>query len=81
MIDEETKRYIDDAVRQIIGQFDVLPDAIKQRHIGEGVRFIRAGLAADRPTSGEKEGAFYYATDTFVLSGWTGSAWKTTTLA
>ena len=77
----EIKRLIQEELRGVIGQFDVLPDIVKQRHVGEGVRFIRSGTAANRPTSGEKAGAAWFATDTFVLSVWTGSAWKTTTLA
>jgi len=49
--------------------------------VGEGVRMVRAGLAADRPTSGEKDGAVFFATDTGVLSAWDGSAWLDTTLS
>lgn len=77
----EIKRLIADELRGVIGQFDVLPDIIKQRHVGEGIRFIRSGTAANRPTSGEKAGACWFATDTFVFSVWTGSAWKTVTLS
>ena len=67
-----------------VHQTMVMPDAIRQRHIGEGVRFIRSGLAADRPTSGEEPlqgSAAYFATDTGVLSIWDGDAWLTTTLS
>ncbi len=44
------------------------------------------GLAADRPdiTYLNQRGTsslLYFATDTFVLSAWTGVAWKTTTLS
>jgi len=65
---------------RVISQSSIFPDTIKQRHVGEGVRFIRAGLAASRPTSGEKAGAIYFATDTNVLSIWNGTAWTTHTI-
>lgn len=42
--------------------------------------FPRTGVAASRPSSGRFTGDMYFSTDTFVLSAWTGSAWKTTTL-
>jgi len=31
--------------------------------MGEGIRFIRAGLVADRPTTPERDGAVYFALD------------------
>ena len=84
LMDEDTKReirrIIQEELRGVIGQFDVLPDIVKQRHVGEGVRFVRAGLATNRPTSGEKAGAVYLATDTDVLSAWNGTAWVSETL-
>ena len=60
---EEVEKLIDDKIRRVLGQVDYLPDSIKQRHIGEGVRFIRAGAVALRPATPEKDGAVYYATD------------------
>lgn len=39
------------------------------------------GLAADRPTSGEFTGQIYAATDTFAVSIWFGSAWKSATFS
>jgi hypothetical protein len=39
------------------------------------------GLAASRPSSGTVAGQMFFATDTFVLSVWSGAAWKTTTLS
>lgn len=68
---------VDQMRHRRIYQDDIVPDAVKQRHIGEGVRFLRYGLAAARPTSGELTGAVYFASDTTVASVWTGSAWKT----
>ena len=64
-------------VKENLDQQDITSDLIKQRHVGEGIRFIRAGTAANRPTSGELNGAIYFATDTAVLSLWDGSAWVT----
>lgn len=67
-----------------IFQQDITPGAIKQRHISEGVIFIRSGLAASRPVTPESSRnglPIYWASDTFVLSIWTGSAWKTVTLS
>ena len=77
---QEIERLIEEKVKKIISQSSIFPESIKSRHVGEGVRYIRAGTAANRPTSGEKAGAIYFATDTFDLSVWTGSAWKTEAL-
>ena len=43
------------------------------------------GRSINRPISNDllkngTQGIFYFATDTFVLSAWTGSTWKSTTL-
>lgn len=67
-----------------VTQAQVLPDVIKERHVGEGVRFIRAGLEADLPTEGEPTASgqpFYWCTDSFKLKIWTGTAWKSVTLS
>ena len=62
-----------------IGQQDVIPKAIKQRHI-DGMIIFR-GLAADRPTNNPITDVFaYFATDTNVLSIWNNTAWKSVTL-
>ena len=42
---------------------------------------LTTGLAVNRPTSGAFIGAMYYATNTFVLSIWNGSVWKSSTFA
>ena len=44
------------------------------------------GQAVNRPTTGDllkkgTQGMLYFATDTLVLSAWTGAVWKTTTLS
>lgn len=62
-----------------INQQQILPSAVKQRHI-EGFIIFR-GLDAAKPTNGDTEVQFYFATDTFKLYAWTGAAWKSTTLA
>jgi hypothetical protein len=42
---------------------------------------LTTGLAASRPTAGSFAGQQFFSIDTFVLSIWTGAAWKTTTLS
>lgn len=63
-------------------QQDVISDAIKMRHIGEGVRFIRSGLEENLPTAeSPKQGSsIYWATDTATLYIWDGTDWKAVTL-
>ena len=66
-----------------IRQEMILPSVIKARHIGAGVRFIRSGLAADIPTTGEgaeQGSAIYFETDTNKLKVWNGTAWVEETL-
>lgn len=84
---EEIKRQIEELAKKIkvleekrIYQRDIAPEGVKMRHVGEGVRFIRSGLAADRPTEGEvplQGTAIFLATDTNVMSIWdnTNGAW------
>lgn len=67
-----------------ITQAMIIPDSIKMRAIGEGVRYIRSGKAAARPVKGEtplQGSPIYFATDTNVLSVWNGTAWVSTTLS
>ena len=81
---QEVEQLIDEKLRELrfpsIHQQDLSSDSVKQRHVGEGVRYIRAGTAANRPTSGEKAGAVYFATNTDVLSVWNGTTWVSETL-
>jgi len=63
-----------------IHQSDIPVGIIKQRHMEPNALLIFTGLAADRP-SGESHTKAYFATDTLEFSIWTGSEWKTTTLA
>lgn len=80
---EEIQKLIDETLRrqgrQRLHQSDVPPGTIKRRHLEDVV--IVFGVAADRPTDGEAEGVrAYFATDTGVLSCWTGTAWLSETL-
>lgn len=64
-----------------ISQADVIPDSIKERHVGEGVRFIRTGVTADLPTAGEEPmqgAAIFYDQTTKKLYIWnrTNQAWE-----
>ena len=72
MNEEEIKQIVQNEVKQIVGQADVLPDSIKQRHV-EGMVIFR-GLAADRP-DGSTEVLAYFSTDTDTLNIWNGLAW------
>lgn len=60
-----------------ITQRDIINGAVKQRHIEAMIIF--RGLAADRP-DGSTAVQAYWATDTGVLSIWSGSAWLSETL-
>jgi|GEM_PF-3433892 len=48
---------------------------IGQRNLKAGYTMVKFGLAADRPVT-TNEIVLYFATDTFVMSFWTGTAWK-----
>lgn len=48
---------------------------IGQRNLRAGYTMVKFGLAADRPTT-TNEIVLYFATDTFVMSFWTGTEWK-----
>ncbi len=69
----------DQVIKPRITQVDVIPGAIKPRHLEIGLAAIKFGLAANRPVSGDIY-PVYYAIDTFVLSLWAVDTWKTTTL-
>lgn len=69
-------------VALLIGQQNILPQAIKNRHLGEPNSYIYSGLAANRPTTGVKLTSaglgcsIYFSTDTNVLNIWNGTAWQ-----
>ena len=65
-----------------ISSIDITDGEIRQHHFEAGLKGIKFGLAADRPTTPGTDSHFYayFATDSGVLSCWDGSAWLTTTL-
>lgn len=82
MMDEkEVTKIVEEKIRTIINQFNIFPGTIKERHVGEGVKYLRAGLVANKPTLPEKDGAVYYAKDENKLYIGDGGAWVSTTLA
>jgi len=68
-----------------VHQSDIPNATIKQRHIGEGNRFIRSGLESNLPTEGEgtspNSTAYYFCTDTNKLKIWNGTIWVSATLS
>ena len=82
MIKFELKQQIKDLIQTVLKEIKIHQnnigfDEVKAIHIGDGVRMVRAGLAANRPTSGERAGAIYFETDTPALKIYDGSAWQT----
>ena len=56
-----------------IYQRDIAPNEVKQSHVGEGVRYIRDGVTADKPTEGEEPlqgAAIFFDYDTNTLYVW-----------
>ena len=87
MTQDEIEDEIDDInaarLRTLSSQENIVRDAQSKDWI---VGTVIAGLAVNRPDieylnqRGVKV-SVYFATDTFVLSAWTGTEWKTTTLS
>ena len=78
---EDRLKKLEDTVRFLtekrIAQVDILPDSVKMRHVGEGVRFIRGGATASKPTKGEgvMQGyAIYFDTTAKKLYIWNSDA-------
>jgi len=75
----QIKQRLDALEMRRVHQSDIPPSTIKQRHMGQGNRFIRSGLEADLPSSGEgtsdNSSPVYYATDTGIIYTWNGSMW------
>lgn len=61
-----------------ITQVDVLPRAIKQRHLEANIIFF--GLSTDRP-DGSTEVQCWFSTDNNTLSIWNGTAWVSEVLS
>jgi hypothetical protein len=75
---DDLKKEIEQLKQKRVFQQDVVPDAIKMRHMGEGNRFVRSGLEADLPSvpeTGTDSSAIYFATDTDTLYIYNGTAW------
>lgn len=71
---------------QRVTQGSFLPDVIKMRHIGEGVRYIQTGVVADKPATPATPSdscMMYYAYDENKLYVWDigSSTWLSTTLS
>lgn len=64
---------------QRINQQQILPQAVKQRHIQGSVIF--SGTVANLPKDGTTEVQAYFATDTNTFYLWNGSAWVPATPA
>lgn len=68
---EEFKDLIRKVIREepktFVHQSEIFADTIKARHVGEGVRYTRSGLAADKPDTPENIEATYFETDTGIL--------------
>jgi hypothetical protein len=67
-------------------QQDYTNDSVKMRTIGEGVRYIRGGVTADKPTSGEEPmqgNAIFFDETASKLYIWnrTTNLWKSATIA
>ena len=80
------ERQIEELRRERITQARILPDVIKQRAMGEGIRFIRGGASGDKPTLGEEppfSSAIYFDETNNKLWVWntTSSSWVSTTLS
>lgn len=78
---ENLEKEIRELKNRRITQDQIIPDVVKQRHVGEGVRFIRGGITAGKPTLGEdtlQGNAVYYDETVKKLYIWnnTNSAWE-----
>lgn len=66
------------SVGRVLHSSDFIKNVIPEQAISGIV--IQTGTAAKRP-DGSSHTKAYFATDTLAFSIWTGSAWKSTTLA
>lgn len=76
------KKAIEGLLSKRIYQDDIVPGAVKMRHMGEANMYIMAGLEDDLPAGNTVTSSTtaYFATDTNKLYIWNGTAWKSTTL-
>jgi hypothetical protein len=76
----ETKQPKPEVDMVIIHQSQIPPNVIKQRHLDASLTTIKIGASTNLPDNGNEIRA-YFATDTGVLSIWSGSAWLSVTLS
>lgn len=79
---QDIKKRLKDFERGRLDQSVFMPNSIKARFIGDGVRIIRAGDSDNLPLVGELKGAIYFEEDTNKLKVYnaTEQAWKEETL-
>jgi len=46
---KDLKREVEQLKQKRVGQTDLIPDSVKMRHVGEGIRFVRS-VVEDLPT-------------------------------
>lgn len=80
---EKLKRDVDALEQRRVTQTSFVPDCVKSRAMGEGNRFVKAGLEAKRPDGAEVTDSVtaYFAINTKKWWCWTGTAWVSTTLS
>ena len=88
----ETQQALDELFKRValleqkrIYQQDIANDVVKMKHVGEGVRYIQTGLAADRPTTPAEPSnscMIWFSYDSNVLSVYNVNtdSWKSVTL-
>lgn len=69
------------AIARRVGKNDIIPGTIDQHHMSAKHAVIVFDVAANRPKVGNNYCLAFFATDTHVLSIWTNSVWKNTTLS
>lgn len=70
---DDLKKEIELLKTRRVSQADILPDSVKMRAIAEGVRYLRDGVTANKPTRGEvpmQGAAVYYDRTTKKLYIW-----------
>lgn len=83
---QELKKRVEQLEQKRVYKQDIAADAVKMRHIAEGVRYVRDGVTADKPTEGEEplQGAamfFDYTTNTLYVWNRSANAWKSVLLS
>ncbi len=63
-----------------ISQLDILPKAVKARHLETGLFGVKVGLEEQLPADGSVY-SFFFAVDAGKMYAWTGSEWLSSTFA